>query len=57
MSQSDERPTPVPLGTFTTRLPEDLKRRLKIFSVLNDQSSQDVVRIALQEYLDRNEQT
>lgn len=57
MSQSDERPTPVPLGTFTTRLPEDLKRRLKIFSVLSDQSSQDVVRIALEEYLDRNDQT
>lgn len=45
-----ERPEP-----FNTRLVPSLQRRVKLFSVSQGSRIQDIVQIALQEYLDRQD--
>lgn len=44
-----------PLESFNTRLPRSLQRRLKVYVALNNTKIQNVIYVALDEYLQKKE--
>jgi len=41
--------------TLTISMPDELRARAKTYAVANDRKLSDTIRVALREYLDRNE--